>query len=251
MRNVRIQVSYDGSRFYGWQRQDGFDTVQQALEEALEALLGESITVRGSGRTDTGVHALRQVANFHLDCSLDDNRLWHALNAHLPGGVVIRRLETCEDGFHAQYDACGKRYLYLVQTERFRPPFARRHSHWVREKLDFGAMREAAGYLIGTQDFRAFANAGSPRKTTVRRLSSVRLIRKRDRFAIVMGGSGFLYRMARVIAGTLIEVGRGQRTAAEVGRILADGDRSLAGATAPPEGLYLLSVRYPGAPFRS
>ena len=244
MRNVRIQVAYDGSAFHGWQRQDGFETVQEVLEEALLAFVSEPTVVRGSGRTDTGVHALRQVANFHIDTRLDDNRLWHAMNAHLPAGVAIRRLETCRDDFHAQYDARGKRYLYLVQTHRHPRPFGNAYSHHVREALDLTAMREAARRFRGTHDFRAFANAGSPRKTTVRRIAGVRILARRESLAIVIQGSGFLYRMARVISGTLLEVGRGKRSVDEITRILESGDRKLAGATAPAEGLYMLSVLY-------
>jgi tRNA pseudouridine38-40 synthase len=244
VRNVRIQVAYDGSAFYGWQRQDGFETVQEALEDALLALVGEPITVRGSGRTDTGVHALGQVANFHVDTRLDDDRLWHALNAHLPPGVAIRRLETCRDDFHAQYDARGKRYLYVVRTHRYPRPFGSAYSHWVRDALDLTAMRAGARRFVGTHDFRAFANAGSPRKTTVRRISSVHILARRETLAIVIQGSGFLYRMARVIAGTLLDAGRGKRTVDELSAILASGDRKLAGATAPAQGLYMLAVLY-------
>ncbi len=244
MRNVRILVAYDGSAFYGWQRQDGFETVQEAIEEALLALTGEHITVRGSGRTDTGVHALGQVAHFHIETRLNDNRLWHALNAHLASGATIRRLETCSDEFHSQYDACGKRYVYLVRTHRYPLPFGKSFTHFVRDPLDLVAMREAATALTGTHDFRAFSNSGSPRKTSVRRVNSIRILPRRESLAIVVSGAGFLYRMVRVIAGTLLEVGRGKLTPEEVRQILESKDRNLAGATAPAEGLYLLSVRY-------
>ena len=249
MRNVRILVAYDGSAFYGWQRQDGFETVQEALEEALLALTGEHITIRGSGRTDTGVHALGQVANFHIESRLNDNRLWHALNAYLPSGVTIRSLETCRDDFHAQYDACGKRYIYLVRTHRYPLPFGQSFTHFIRDPLDLAAMRAAAEVLSGTHDFRAFSNAGSPRKTSVRRVSTIRILARRESLAFVVSGSGFLYRMVRVIAGTLLEVGRGKLSPEKVAEILESGDRKLAGATAPAEGLYLLSVRYPEPTF--
>ena len=136
MRNLRTLIAYDGSGFFGWQRQDGFDTVQQSLEEALEALVGDKVVVHGAGRTDTGVHALGQVAHFHVETRLDDDRLRHALNAHLPVGVRVLRAETCPEDFHARYSAIGKRYVYLVVTERFRPPFARHLTHWVPETLD-------------------------------------------------------------------------------------------------------------------
>ena len=250
MRNVRIQVAYDGSRFFGWQRQEGFFSVQQALEEALTALLGETVTVHGAGRTDTGVHALRQVASFHAETRLDDERLLHALNAHVVDGVTVRALETCRDDFHARFDAAGKRYVYRVATGRFRPPFGREHVHWTRDALDLAAMRRAAAHLVGRRDFSALANAGSPRSSNVRHLRALRLVARREGFGIVASADGFLYNMVRTIAGTLLEVGRGKLDPERLPGILASGDRTLAGPTAPPNGLYLLSVQYPEVCFR-
>ncbi len=245
MRNVRVRLAYDGSRFFGWQRQAGFPSVQQAVEEALEALVGERVTVHGAGRTDTGVHALGQVAHFHVATALSDERLPCALNAHLGEGVVVRELETCPDAFHAQRDASSKRYGYLVRTTRFRPPFGRGFCHWVPEPLDLGAMRAAAVHLRGEHDFTALANAGSPRRSNVRELRSVHLVARRHALALFVEGSGFLYNMVRTIAGTLIDVGRGKLAPGDVPDILAGRDRTRAGPTAPAGGLYLLSVRYP------
>lgn len=244
MRNVRIQVAYDGSAFHGWQRQDGFATVQESLEDALASLTGERHSLHGSGRTDTGVHALRQVANVHLDTRMDDDRLRHAWNAHLSEGVVIHRLETCRDDFHARFDARRKRYLYLTWTTRFRPPFGRPYAHWVPHALDFGAMRRAARALCGRHDFRAFASTGSERKSTVRTVRDLRFLAHRDRFAFVIEADGFLYNMVRIVAGTLLDVGRGRLPESCIHAALASGERDQLGATAPPEGLYLLSVRY-------
>lgn len=237
-------VAYDGSRFFGWQRQDGFDSVQEALETALATLVGERVVVHGSGRTDTGVHALGQVASCHLATRLDDDRLRHALNFHLPEGVVVRRLETCRDDFHARFDAAGKRYAYLVVTSRFRPPFARAHAHWTCDPLDLAAMRAAARALLGRHDFSAFATSGSPRKSNVRTLQGLRIVARRERFLIVAQADGFLYNMVRTLAGTLLEVGRGRLGVEDVRAALAGRRRSAAGPTAPPEGLYLVSVRY-------
>ncbi|QDU68806.1 tRNA pseudouridine(38-40) synthase TruA [Engelhardtia mirabilis] len=245
MRNVRLLIAYDGSRFFGWQRQEGFGSVQQAVEEGLESLLGDRVVVHGAGRTDTGVHALGQVASCHVDTSLDDQRLCHALNAHLDEGVVVRRVETCPDDFHARFSATGKRYLYLTVTTPFRPPFAEGQFHWTREPLDQAAMRDAASRFLGQRDFAALASSGSPRTSTVRTVEHVRLVARRDRFAIVVQGNGFLYNMVRTIAGTLIDVGRGRLVPSDVDAILASGDRRRAGATAPAGGLWLLRVRYP------
>ena len=244
MRNVRALIAYDGSRFFGWQRQEGFPSVQAALEEALEGLAGARVIVHGSGRTDTGVHALGQVAHFHVATALADDRLRHALNFHLPEGVVVRRLETCADGFHARFHARAKRYAYLVQTARFRPPFGRTLAHWVPDPLDLAAMRRAAALLVGRHDFAAFASSGSPRVSTVRTLSHARLVARRRRVALVVQADGFLYPMVRALAGTLLEVGRGRMAPEDVAAILRSRDRRLAGPTAPAEGLYLVAVRY-------
>lgn len=244
MRAVRVLIAYDGSSYFGWQRQDGFDSVQQHLEEALEALLGDPVVVHGAGRTDTGVHALGQVAHFHVDTALSDDRLRHALNHHLPHSIVLRRLETCPDDFHARFDARGKRYAYRVVTARFRPPFGRGTCHWTRDAFDAAAMRAAGAQLLGQHDFKAFASAGSPRKSTVRTLQHLRIVARRSGFWLVVQGDGFLYNMVRAIAGTLLEVGRGKLAPEAVGEILRSKDRRQAGPTAPAEGLYLLSVLY-------
>ncbi|QDV08381.1 tRNA pseudouridine synthase A [Planctomycetes bacterium Poly30] len=250
LRNVRIEVSYDGSRFYGWQRQDGFETVQQSIEEALAELLDTIVVIHGAGRTDTGVHGLRQVAHFHIDAPrIDDDRLRHALNAHLPPGIAVRRAETCADDFHARFHATGKRYAYVIQTTRFPPAIGREFVHWDRTSLDGAAMREAARRMEGERDFAAFGNVGSPRKSTVRRVDHVRLVMRRERFAIVVQGNGFLYNMVRTMAGTLLAVGKGRMTPDDVTRALESRDRKLAGPTAPPNGLYMVRVLYPERPF--
>jgi tRNA pseudouridine38-40 synthase len=244
MRNVRLLIAYDGSAFFGWQRQEGFVSVQEAIEGALEAVVGERITVHGSGRTDAGVHALGQTASFHVDTRLDDDRLLRALNAHLMEGVVARDLETCGEEFHAQRSARGKRYGYAVSTARFRPPFGRTEMHWIPQPLDLDAMRLAAGHFVGEHDFTSLASAGSPRKSNVRRIVALHLLRRREGIALVVQGTGFLYNMVRTIAGTLFEVGRGRLAPDRIAEILQARDRSLAGPTAPAPGLYLLRVLY-------
>ncbi|MCC6406545.1 MAG: tRNA pseudouridine(38-40) synthase TruA [Planctomycetes bacterium] len=244
MRNVRLQIAYDGSRFHGWQRQEGFYSVQEALEDAYRCVTGDSVVVHGAGRTDTGVHALRQVAHVHVETRLEDDRLRHALNAHLAEGVVVRRLETCRDDFHARFDARGKRYMYVIATARFRPPFGEKLCHWCEQPLDLPRMRAAASELVGEHDFSALASSGSPRRSNVRRIQSIHFIARRERLAFVVEGNGFLYNMVRTIAGTLIQVGRGKVAPSEVREILESRERKNAGPTAPPEGLYLVSVLY-------
>jgi len=249
VRNIRLLIAYDGSRFFGWQRQDGFDSVQQSLEEAVLAATGRRTTVHGSGRTDTGVHALGQVASLHLDTRLTDDRLRHALNAYLPEGVVVREAETCDDAFHARFHATSKRYAYQIATSRFAPPFGRAHQAWTPWPLDAARMRRAGRALIGRHDFAAFGNTGSPRSTTVRTIQHLRCVARRERFWFVVQGDGFLYNMVRTIAGTLIDVGRGKLDEGAIERALASGRRDDAGPTAPAGGLYLLSVQYPDRAF--
>jgi tRNA pseudouridine38-40 synthase len=251
VRNVRVLLAYDGARFFGWQRQEGFPSVQEGLETALHALCGERVRVLGAGRTDTGVHALGQVANFHVATRLPDARLLFALNAHLPPGLVARALETCPDDFHAQRHCRGKRYAYVVRTETFPLPFARTQWHWVPDPLDLGAMRAAARHFVGRHDFSALAGAGSPRRSNVRHVRALHLVARRDVLALVVEGDGFLYNMVRTLAGTLLEVGRRKRASESIPELLASRDRRLAGPTAPPEGLYLVRALYPEPCFRT
>lgn len=250
LRNIRIEISYDGSAYYGWQRQDGFVSVQSAIEDALAELLDTVVVIHGAGRTDTGVHALRQVAHFHVDTRLPDERIVHALNALTPPTVAIRSAETCRDDFHARFDATGKRYVYAVQTTRHRPALAASLLHWEPAPLERAPMEEAARRIVGRRDFAAFGNAGSPRRSTVRHVRQVRIVARRERFAIVVAGDGFLYNMVRTIAGTLLAVGKGGMTPDHVSSALEARDRKLAGPTAPASGLYLARVLYDEPVFR-
>lgn len=244
LRNVRIQVAYDGSDFFGWQRQDGFVSVQAAIEDALAELLDRIVVIHGAGRTDTGVHGLRQVAHFHVDTKIPDERIMHALNALTPAGIAVRGAETCRDDFHARFDALGKRYVYLVQTTRFRPALGGHMVHWEPIRLDREAMVEAASRIVGKRDFAALGNTGSPRKSTVRHVQHIRLVARRERIAVVVQGDGFLYNMVRTIAGTLLAVGKGRMSPGDVSAALEARERKLAGPTAPASGLYLARVMY-------
>ena len=244
LRNVRIEVAYDGASFYGWQRQDGFDSVQAAIEDGLADLLGTIVTIHGAGRRPGGCPRGSAPPAGERGRRCRSARLRHALNAHLPEGVRVRRAETCRDDFHARFDARGKRYAYLVQSTRFRPALGRGHLHWEPAPLDRAAMEEAIGRIVGRRDFAAFATAGSPRKTTVRTVQHLKLVARRERFAIVVQGDGFLYNMVRTIAGTLLQVGKGAMTPDDVSAALEAADRRLAGPTAPAAGLHLVRVLY-------
>jgi tRNA pseudouridine38-40 synthase len=242
-----LTISYEGSAFAGWQRQEGFDTVQQALEEAFAVICGQPVVVHGSGRTDAGVHALRQCAHVRIDRDLEPSRLLRALNGNLPESVRVVGARRVGPGFHARFSARGKRYVYRCLTTPVLPVFGRGRFHWIRRSVDLERMRAGARHLVGEHDFAAFAtNPGYPRKRgTVRRVDHVRVVRRPHGLDIVVQGSGFLYNMVRAIAGTLLEVGVGKREPAEIAAILRSRDRRRAGENAPADGLYLLRVLYP------
>ncbi|MCC6783187.1 MAG: tRNA pseudouridine(38-40) synthase TruA [Planctomycetes bacterium] len=247
MHGYLITIAYDGAAFAGWQRQEGFDTVQERLEEALLAILGEPVTVHGAGRTDAGVHALRQTAHVRIDKDLPPESLLRAINGNLPPQVRVVAARRVPVAFHARFSAIGKRYVYRAVVARIAPVFDRGRRHWVRRPCDVGRMRAAARHLLGEHDFAAFAtNPGYERKRgTVRRIDHLHVMRRGDGFDIAVQGNGFLYNMVRAIAGTLIEVGVGKRSPDDVAAILASCDRRRAGENAPAEGLYLLRVLYP------
>jgi tRNA pseudouridine38-40 synthase len=242
-----LTIAYDGAAFAGWQRQQGFDSVQQALEEAFMTIVGEPVVVHGAGRTDAGVHALRQCAHVRIDRDDPPDRLLRALNGNLPEAVRVVEARRIGPDFHARFSARGKRYVYRCLVSRVLPVFGRGRYHWLRRPVDLERMRAAARHLRGEHDFAAFAtNPGYPRRRgTVRRVDQVRVVRRSHGFDLFVQGSGFLYNMVRAIAGTLIEVGVGKREPDEVAAILASCDRRRAGENAPAEGLYLLRVLYP------
>lgn len=251
MRNLRLQIAYDGSAFFGWQRQDGFKTVQETIEDAVAQLTGEEVTAQGSGRTDTGVHALRQVANFHIQTRLTDDRFRHGINAHLPESVVVNRVETCPDDFHARFSAIGKRYAYVISTRRFKPSHAERQAAWCPQPLDFPRMERAARDLIGDHDFKGLSSTGgNAGVSTMRRVKRLRWIKRRDTLAFLIEAEGFLYNMVRAIAGTLVDVGRHRLPEDIVRKVLESGHRNSAGPTAPAGGLYLLRVLYEDPTFQ-
>jgi tRNA pseudouridine38-40 synthase len=244
--NFRFIVEYDGTDFAGWQTQAGGQrTVQGSLAEALERLVGAPVVVIGSGRTDSGVHAIGQVANAQLETRLDAEGLHRGLNAVLPADVAVRRVAAVADDFDARRHAIGKRYRYRIWNHPVRSPLRARTSWWVRGQLDVDAMRKGGECVIGEHDFASFQAAGSGVRTTVRALAAVTITGSTgDAIAVEFDGSGFLRYMVRNLVGTLVEVGRGRLAPEDVARILAARDRAQAAATAPPQGLTLVAVRY-------
>ena len=245
MRNFKIILSYDGSEFKGWQTQPGCRTVQETLETALTTLTGETaIRVYPSGRTDAGVHALGQVANFHSELRVPIARLLGAINAHLPDDIVVRSAEEVPTEFDANRDALRKLYRYVIHNAPVPSPFLRKYSCHFKLPLDARAMAEAAAVLKGEHDFHSFETDWPNRKSSVRTITHLSVNRAGEYLWLDVEADGFLYNMVRAIAGTLIEVGRGYWPVAKVAEILAAEDRTQAGPTAPAQGLFLMRVTY-------
>lgn len=241
---VKLVVEYDGTNYAGWQRQTNALSVQEALERAFEAASGERVRIHGAGRTDAGVHALAQTAHFDTACRIPPEKISYALNMHLGPDIRVKSSERADDAFHARFDAKGKHYRYTVCRAPHASAVCRHTSAHVRGALDTAAMREAAAYVVGTHDFAAFCAGGSEVKDTVRTVRSLTLKEDGSFLHMDIEGSGFLYHMVRIIAGTLIEIGLKKRPPASMREIIAGGDRSRAGVTAPAKGLTLVCVRY-------
>lgn len=244
---LKLTLQYDGSGFAGWQRQPNGTTIQALLEDALAPIEGTAVTVHGAGRTDAGVHALAQVASVTLERALPDATLGRALNAVLPAAVRVLHVEPAAPDFHARFSARSKTYEYRIVNAPFVSPFLHRYVWHVPQPLDIPAMRAAAEVLRGAHDFAGFQGAGSEVATTER---TVLALEWREGggydspIAFRITGTGFLRHMVRNIVGTLVEVGAGRWDGERVREVLASRDRSRAGPTAPPQGLFLAAVDY-------
>lgn len=241
----RITIAYDGTAYRGWQVQPGHPSIQDAVEGALEKFCGERPRVHSSGRTDTGVHALGQVAHFDLHVLCEGWKLQRALNALLPEDVRVLRAARAPTAFHARYSATGKEYRYFIWNGPILPPHLRHHRAHERTPLDVAAMRDAAARLVGRHDFAAFsANPHREIAGTIRTLQSLRVRKQGADITIVARGDGFLYRMVRSLAGFLIRVGRGELPPESADMILHSKLRTARVPTAPPQGLFLWRVAY-------
>ena len=244
MRNLRLDICYDGTRYRGWQRLPGRDdTIQGKLETALSRILGEPIEISGSGRTDAGVHAQCQVANFHCESTMAAEAILADLRRYLPEDIGIYSCKEVSPRFHARLNAKEKTYRYRIWNSSAPCVFQRRFVAVMPEQLDIAAMEQAAGYLLGEHDFSAFCGNAKMKKSTVRFLRSIELIREGEELQILVTGNGFLHNMVRILVGTLVEVGRGERSADSVGELFG-GKRAEAGFLAPPQGLCLMEVFY-------
>lgn len=245
MRNLKLTIRYDGTEFFGWQTQPGRRTVQETIEKAIgEITQQERVRLNCSGRTDSGVHAVGQVANTYLATKLSCEVLLKAINAKLPDDVSVRDVVEVPQSFCANKDAVRKLYRYVIQDGRLHDPFMRRYSWFVRQNLDVGAMSRASQCLLGRHDFRCFETEWPNRLTSVRTITGLRVNRFGEFLWIDVEADGFLYNMVRAITGTLVQVGRGFWPEHQVEEVLKAMDRRLAGPTAPPEGLFLMRVTY-------
>ncbi|MGD0021480.1 MAG: tRNA pseudouridine(38-40) synthase TruA [Smithellaceae bacterium] len=245
MRNFKMIVEYDGTAYCGWQRQENGSTIQQVLEEAIQLITGEKVTVIGSGRTDAGVHALNQAAHFKSSSRLPVNNIYRGMNSVLPLDIVVKELEEVTDDFHAQHDVKSKIYVYKICNQRLRPVLGRNYFWFIRFPLDLVRMRKAAQFLIGTHDFSCFCATGTHVKDRVRTIIDME-IKAGDEglIEITVEAHGFLKYMVRNIIGTLVEIGRGKRKPEEMKVIIEARNRKIAGVTAPACGLFLKEVKY-------
>jgi tRNA pseudouridine38-40 synthase len=245
MRNIKLTIEYDGKNYLGWQVQPKGATVQGLIEEQLKRLTGETVHLTGSGRTDSGVHAMAQVAHFKTQSSMGIATFLKALNGLLPSDIVILGAEEVDPDFHARRNCRSKVYEYRILNRTLRSVFHREHAWHIPQKLDFEEMKKATPTLVGEHDFSSFRSVGTPTRTAVRRV--LRAEWKRNREGVLtfeIEATGFLKQMVRAIVGTLVEVGRGKIGSDDFGAILESRDRTKAGPTAPARGLFLKEVKY-------
>ncbi|MGN0388861.1 MAG: tRNA pseudouridine(38-40) synthase TruA [Suilimivivens sp.] len=245
MRNFKVTLQYEGTRYQGWQKQESTDnTIQGKLEALLSRMAGSKVEIQGSGRTDAGVHAAGQVANFHLDTDQSPSQIMDYMNFYLPEDIAVISIEEVPERFHSRLNAKGKTYLYRVINSPVPHIFDRKYAWTVEEKLDVDAMRKAAAFLEGTHDYKAFTSLKKSKKSTVRTVECILIECVDDEIRFTFRGDGFLYHMVRIMMGTLIEVGLHKKKPEEITGIFEKGLRENAGELVPAKGLTLLEVRY-------
>ena len=243
-KNYKMTLAYDGTRYYGWEHQPDRDTIQGKLEDVLSRMCGEPVDVIGAGRTDAGVHARAMVANAFLDTEKTPDEIRDYMNRYLPEDICVSDLREASERFHARYKAVGKTYCYTCYVGKTKPVFNRRFVTVLDGRPDLAQMQEAAAILQGEHDFRSFCSNPQMKKSTVRLVDSIEIVQRNDYLYFDFHGTGFLQNMVRILVGTLLEVGFGKMTAADVETAMEARDRRLAGYTAPPQGLCLVKVDY-------
>ncbi|TJX67799.1 tRNA pseudouridine(38-40) synthase TruA [Soehngenia saccharolytica] len=245
MRNIKMVLEYDGSKYQGWQKLGNTEnTIQEKIEKTIKMIINEDITLIGSGRTDAGVHAKGQVANFKTNSEIELNDFLYYLNVYLPKDIRVKDMREASERFHARYNVKKKYYVYYVYNDTFQSPFYRKYSYHVPEKLNVENMNEASKLLIGTHDFRAFTSVKSKKKSTIKTIESIKINNSTPIISIEYTADGFLYNMVRILTGTLIEIGKGARDINSIYSLFDSKNRADAGFTAPAHGLFLEKVIY-------
>lgn len=244
MARYKLTICYDGSDYFGFQRQNGLPSVQQKLEEALSTRFQKPIAVHPSGRTDAGVHAIAQVVHFDVDIDVNTHNFGYSINTLLPKDIAVTSCEKVGDDFHAQFGAKRKTYLYKICLCKIHSPLKRKYFHICFYDLDVAKMQDACKYFEGEHDFRAFMLADEEKQNTVRTIYALRVESIGDEVHIRVTGNGFLHNMVRIIAGTLVDVGRGRIAPEDISKIIESKRHVGTGKTLDPQGLYLESVEY-------
>ncbi len=244
MKNIKLILEYDGTNYMGWQKQPKGETIQGTVENAISKITGEKVEVIGCSRTDSKVHAKGYVCNFKTSSNIPVEKFREALNHVLPEDISVIKSSQVHDDFHARYDSKGKMYCYTILNAEVRMPICRNFSYHYKKSLDIGKMKDAAKFFIGTHDFEAFRNIGSSVKTTTRTISKVDIVKNEHYIKVYIAADGFLYNMARIMIGTLIDAGNGKIKAEDIPKIILSRDRKKAGKTCSPQGLCLIEVYY-------
>lgn len=242
--NVKILLEYEGTCYSGWQRQKNAVSIQEVLEKAIQSITNEKVRVIGSGRTDSGVHALEQVANFKTYTKIPMEKLPYAINSKLPEDITVKHAQIVPEDFHARFSAKSKAYSYSIYNAEFPSPLLRRYVYFFPLPLNLEEMRKAADILTGEHDFKSFMASNSSVKSTVRCIKRFEILKRGNLITLQIEANGFLYNMVRIIAGTLVDIGIGKTKAEDMISILNSKDRSNAGRTLPAHGLCLMKVIY-------
>ena len=244
MRNIKLTIEYDGKDFNGWQKQPNKLNIQGTIEQTIKSITGEDVELNASGRTDAGVHALGQIANFKTNSKIPIEKFAIALNSRLKKSIVIKKAEEVDERFHSRLNCKKKTYRYIINNSSEGSAIYRNLETHIPQKLDVEKMKKAIKYFEGEHDFKAFKASGTSGKNSVRTIYETKLYEQGERIYVELTGSGFLYNMVRIITGTLVEVGLGKISPEQIPEIIKIGKRENAGKTLPPQGLYLLKVMY-------
>ena len=244
MRNIKLTIEYDGKDFKGWQKQPNKLNIQGEIERAIYNITKEEVDLIGSGRTDAGVHALGQVANFKTNSNIPIEKLALAINSQLKNSIIIKKAEEVDERFHSRYNAKHKTYRYIINNSPCGTAIYRNLEYCFPIKLDVAKMQEAAKYFEGEHDFKAFKSSGTSAKNSVRTIYNASVKQEGEKIIIELTGNGFLYNMVRIISGTLLDVGLQKIKPEEIKNIIEEKDRQKAGKTLPAHGLYLVEVKY-------